>query len=252
MSGVSEVRFTVLTLFPEAFGAIQATSLFGRAIQAGRLQVQVTDIRDFAEGKHRVVDDTPYGGGAGMVMKVEPVAAAIADVRRQDPGVEVALLSPQGEPLNQRLVEQLAGFEHLALVCGRYEGVDERVRARVDREICIGDFVLSGGEPAAWVVMDAVARFVPGVLGCPDSLTEESFSRPGLLEYPHYTRPRQFEGVAVPEVLLSGDHAAIAAWRHRQAVLRTARRRPDLIEQHGLTDEERTWLEEELASDGDA
>lgn len=246
------MQFTVLTLFPAAFEAIRTTSLFGKAIEAGLIEVSVADIRDFATGKHRVVDDTPYGGGAGMVMKVEPVARAVAHVRERDPDVQVALLTPQGVRLDQGLVKRLARTDHLALVCGRYEGVDERVRTLVDREICIGDFVLSGGEPAAWVVMDAVSRFVPGVLGCPDSLEEESFSQPGLLEYPQYTRPREFDGLAVPEVLLSGDHGAIATWRHRQAVLRTARRRPDLLERHAPNDQERAWLQEAGASVDDA
>ncbi len=238
------MRFSVLTLFPAAFDSILGTSLFGKAIESGVLEVEVIDIRDFAEGKHRVVDDAPFGGGAGMVMKVEPVARAVRHVRDSDPEVRVVLLTPQGELLDQPVVRRLADHRHLALVCGRYEGVDERIRSLVDAEIGIGDYVLSGGEPAAWVLMDAVSRLVPGVLGRPESLKEESFGIPNLLEYPQYTRPREFEGMRVPDVLLSGDHGAIERWRRRQTVLRTARRRPDLLDRYPLSDEERAWLNE--------
>jgi tRNA (guanine37-N1)-methyltransferase len=238
------MRFTVLSLFPASFDSVRDTSVFGRAIEAGLIELEVIDIRDFAAGKHRVVDDTPFGGGAGMVMKVEPLALAIEHVRRSDPEVRVFLLTPQGRMLDQARVARLAGCGHLALICGRYEGVDERVRPMVDGELSIGEYVLSGGEPAAWVVMDAVARLVPGVLGRGESVIEESFSEPGLLEYPQYTRPREFRGQAVPEVLLSGDHGAIARWRRRQSVLRTASRRPDLIARFALSAEERAWIDE--------
>ena len=236
------MRFSLLTLFPAVFDPIRSTSLFGKAVEGGLLQLEVIDVRDFAEGRHRVVDDTPFGGGAGMLMKVEPVARAIRHVRAGDPEVVVVLLTPQGSRLDQGRVRQLAACRHLALLCGRYEGVDERIRSLVDDEISIGDFVLSGGEPAAWVLMDAVSRLVAGVLGSPESIEEESFSRPGRLEYPQYTRPRQFEGLQVPDVLFCGDHAAIAAWRREQAVLRTAERRPDLLERFPPDEQERAWL----------
>jgi tRNA (guanine37-N1)-methyltransferase len=238
------VRFTVLSLFPEVFDSIRAASLFGKAVEAGLLEVRPVDFRDFSEDRHRSVDDAPFGGGAGMVLRVEPLARALDAVRTDDPGVHVVLLSPQGRLLTQARVRELAGRAHLALVCGRYEGVDERVRGLVDEELSVGDYVLSGGEPAAWVLMDAVSRLVPGVLGKPESTVEESHSRPGLLEYPHYTRPRVFRGQAVPEVLLSGDHAAIARWRRRQAVLRTRARRPELLARAELGPEERAWLTE--------
>lgn len=241
----SGVRFTILTLFPEAFDSALATSLFAKAVAAGRIAVDAIDIRDFTRDKHRKVDAPPCGGGAGMVLQVEPVARAIAELRQRSPAVHVVLLTPQGELLRQPGVRRLAGHRHLALVCGRYEGVDERIRAYVDGELSIGDYVLSGGEPAAWVVMDAVARLVPGVLGRSASLDEESFSRPGLLEYPQYTRPREYDGRRVPEVLLSGDHGAVARWRQRQAVLRTRRRRPELLAAHGLSEEERAWIEQD-------
>jgi tRNA (guanine37-N1)-methyltransferase len=238
------MRFTLLTLFPAVFESIRATSLFGKAIEAGLLEVDTIDIRDFAEGKHRIVDDAPFGGGAGMVLKVEPVARAVRQLRGSAPGVRLVLLTPQGTPFSQDHVRRLAGHTHLAFVCGRYEGVDERVRSLVDEELSIGDFVLAGGEPAAWVVMDAVSRLVPGVLGSPESVEEESFCPRGRLEYPQYTRPRVFEQQEVPAVLLSGDHAAIDTWRRRQALERTARRRPDLLERFPPDAQEREWLEE--------
>lgn len=246
------MRFTVLTLFPAVFDSIRGTSLFGKAIDSGLLELVGIDIRDFAEGKHRMVDDTPCGGGAGMVMKVEPVARAIAHLRQADPTVRVALLTPQGAPFVQSVAREFSQLQHLALLCGRYEGVDERIRSLVDCEVSVGEFVLSGGEPAAWVVIDAVARLVPGVLGCPESLVEESFSHPGRLEYPQYTRPREFGGLSVPEVLLSGDHGAIASWRKRQSTRRTLERRPDLLERCPLSEEERTWMIEDGIAFGDA
>ncbi len=238
------VRWTVLSLFPSVFDSICAASLFGKAVEAGLLQVRAIDIRDHAVGKHRSVDDAPFGGGAGMVLRVEPVAAALEALRADDPAVHVVLLTPQGKPLGQARVAELAGCAHVALLCGRYEGVDERILPLVDEELSVGDYVLSGGEPAAWVVMDAVSRLVPGVLGRAESTVEESHGDSGLLEYPQYTRPREFRGQAVPEVLLSGDHAAIARWRRRQAIVRTARRRPELLARARLDEEERRWVEE--------
>lgn len=245
------MRWTVLTLFPEVFRAALNAGLFGKALEKGILEVDLVNFRDYAEGRHRVVDDTPFGGGSGMVIKVEPVARALQELRAKDPGVHVVLLTPQGARMDQAEVRRLSGHGHLALLCGRYEGVDERIRRLVDEELSIGDYVLSGGEPAAWVLMDAVSRLVPGVLGCGESVREESFSEESLLEYPQYTRPRTFGGMQVPGILLSGDHRAIAGWRRKQALLRTVRRRPDLLENVDITQEERTWLSEQERLEGD-
>jgi tRNA (guanine37-N1)-methyltransferase len=217
----------VLTLFPRMIAAPLEESLLGKAREKGLVRVQVTDIREFAPGKHRVTDDVPYGGGAGMVMKPEPLVAAIEAARERLPGAHVVLMSPQGRKFDHSLAEELARREKLVFVCGRYEGVDERVISFVDEEISLGDFVLSGGEFAALAVIDAIARLVPGVMGNAESVQIESFSE-GLLEGPHYTRPPEFRGLKVPEILLSGDHAKIAQWRKEQALARTRERRPDL------------------------
>ena len=245
------MRWTVLTLFPEVFRPPLSASLFGKAVEKGILEVDLVNYRDYAEGRHKVVDDTPCGGGSGMVIKVEPVAQALDELRTKNLGVHVVLLTPQGGLLNQAKVRRLSGHGHLALLCGRYEGVDERIRCLVDEELSIGDYVLSGGEAAAWVLMDAVSRLVPGVLGSRESVREESFSEESLLEYPQYTRPREYCGMEVPEILLSGDHQAIARWRRRQALLRTVRRRPELLESLSMTEEERTWLSEQERLEGD-
>lgn len=234
------MRIDVLTLFPEAFSGPLQSSILGRALANGLLQVELHQIRDFATDKHQVVDDYAYGGGPGMVMKPEPLTAAVESVRNsvEAPG-RVILLTPQGRLLNQSIVEELATQERLILVCGHYEGFDERVREHLaDDEISIGDYVVSGGEIAAMVLIDAVARSQPGTLGSPDSLLEESHSD-GLLEYPQYTRPAEFRGWKVPDILLSGNHAEIARWRRRQRIIRTAIRRPDLLAKACLTDEER-------------
>ena len=218
----------LLTLFPEFFRSPLQTSIMSRAIEQGHLEVDVTDIRDFATDRHRTTDDKPYGGGAGMVMKPEPLVGALEYVGERTPGAARILLTPQGEPFTQEIAEQLSDDGAMALVCGRYEGVDQRVRdGWIDRELSVGDYVLSGGEPAALVVLDAVMRLLPGVLGNDRSLREESFADGGL-EYPHYTRPREFRGRSVPDLLLSGDHGRIAEWREEQARRRTAERRPDL------------------------
>jgi tRNA (guanine37-N1)-methyltransferase len=220
----------VLTLFPRMISAPLEESILGKALEKGLLRVTVTDIRDFAEGKHRVTDDVPYGGGAGMVMKPEPLVTAIEAAKEREPRARVVLLSPQGAPFDQRKAEELAAHGAVVLVCGRYEGVDERVLRWVDEEISIGDFVLSGGEVAALAVVDAMARLVPGVLGNALSAHAESFSGgEGLLEGPQYTRPPEFRGMRVPDVLLSGNHEKIARWRKEQAVARTRERRPDLL-----------------------
>jgi len=245
------MRIDILTLFPEVFRGPLEASIIGRAVEAGLVQLVVHNIRDYAEGRHKVVDDYPYGGGPGMVMKPEPLFQAVESVVAQTtPRGRVVLLTPQGRLLSQAVAEELAGEERLLLICGHYEGVDERVREHmVDDEISIGDYVLSGGEFPALVVVDAVVRRIPGVLGSETSLDEESHAQ-GLLEYPQYTRPAEFRGWQVPEALLSGHHAEIARWRRRQSLLRTARRRPDLLARAELAEEERRWLEERLTEEG--
>jgi tRNA (guanine37-N1)-methyltransferase len=227
-------RFTVVTIFPEVFSSLLATSLLGRAVESGLVAIDFIDPRDFTSDPHRRLDDTPYGGGSGMVMEVEPVVAALESIP-PSPGTGGSapaaplrvLLCPQGEPLRQRHLERLAKASHVVLVCGRYEGVDERIRDFVDLELSLGDFVLAGGEVAAMAVLDGTARLVPGVIGNADSLEDESHVA-GLLEYPQYTRPRSYRGREVPEILLSGDHERIRTWRARQRLLRTRTRRPDL------------------------
>ncbi len=236
------MRFHIITLFPEFFASPLSASLPGKAVGLGIIQVEVTNIRDFAPGTHRVADDAPYGGGEGMVMKVEPVVAAI-EAAGSAPGTWRLLLSPRGRRLTQEVVEELGRRSTLVLVCGHYEGVDERARAFVDDELSVGDYVLAGGEAAAIVVLDAVARQVPGVVGNARSLTEESFAG-GLLEYPQYTRPESFRGARVPEVLLSGDHAAIARWRRKESLRLTRARRPDLLSAARLTTEDDELLRE--------
>ena len=222
------MRFTVVTILPELIEPALAAGVVGRARDAGVIEVATVNPRDFTTDRHRTVDDTPYGGGPGMVMKAEPLLAAIAEAGEGGPPARRILLTPAGRPLTQAVVRELASHPHLVLVCGRYEGVDERViDAAIDDELSIGDYVLSGGELGALVVIDAVARLVPGVLGEPASAADESHAA-GLLEYPQYTRPPELDGRAVPAILTSGNHAAIAAWRRRQAMERTARRRPDL------------------------
>jgi tRNA (guanine37-N1)-methyltransferase len=227
------LRIDILTLFPEVFDAFGTTGLVGRAVRSGLVEIAVTNIRDFATDAYGSVDDAPYGGGAGMVLMCPPVFDAVEAVRKQgDDAGQVVLLTPQGRRLDQAMVAELAREPRLILLAGHYEGFDERIRtALADVEVSLGDFVLSGGEVAAMAVTDAVVRLLPGALGKEASLVEESFSA-GLLEYPQYTRPQGFRGMAVPEVLLSGDHARIAAWRRQQAELRTMQRRPDLWERY--------------------
>ncbi|MFH0980985.1 MAG: tRNA (guanosine(37)-N1)-methyltransferase TrmD [Planctomycetota bacterium] len=231
------MRIKVLTLFPEVFVPFVESSIIGRAVQAGVLSFEFTQLRDFAEDRHRSVDDKPFGGGAGMVLLCGPVFRAVEHITAQsDPGLVKVLLTPQGERLTQALVRRLAQADELLLICGRYEGFDERIRLGLDvREVSVGDFVVSGGESAAVVLIDAVVRLVPGALGDAASSSDESFEA-GLLEYPQYTRPRGFRGMEVPEVLLSGDHAKIAAWRREQALERTRRRRPDLVKNRGAVE----------------
>lgn len=236
---VKTMHFHVITIFPEMFTSPLSASLLKKAQDKGIVACTVHNLRDYATGKHRSTDDTPYGGGQGMVMKPEPVVAALEGICQSLAHPWKVLLSPQGIPLTQAKVTELADRETLVLVCGRYEGVDERVRAFVDEEISIGDYVLNGGEVAALVVIDAVARLIPGVVGRQESIEDESFSA-GLLEYPQYTRPEEFRGLRVPEVLLSGNHVEIARWRRRQSLLRTRQRRPDLLAKATLSaDDER-------------
>lgn len=215
----------ILTLFPEFFASPLACSIPKRAIAAGLVRVDCLNIRDFCLDKHRRADDVPYGGGPGMVMKPEPVVAAIRDARARDADTRVVLLSPAGEPFTQAKARTYAGLSGITLLCGRYEGIDERVVSHVDEELSLGDYVLSGGEPAALCVLDAVIRLLPGALGDAESAVQDSFSDEGLLDWPHYTRPETFEGQAVPEVLLSGNHAEIERWRRAQARERTHKRR---------------------------
>lgn len=242
------MRIDVLTLFPEAFESPLQVSILGRALRDGVAEVELHNIRDYATDRHSVVDDYAYGGGPGMVMKPEPLAACIESVQAEsDRKGRVVLLTPQGRLLNQALVDDLSREERLILLCGHYEGVDERIREHfVDEEISIGDYVLSGGEFAALVVIDAVVRRLPGTLGSAESLLEESHSD-GLLEYPQYTRPAEFRGWRVPDILLSGNHGEIARWRRKQRVIRTALRRPDLIDKACLTDEERRAASEAVS-----
>jgi tRNA (guanine37-N1)-methyltransferase len=222
------MRFDVLTLFPEIFSGYLTQSLLKMALQQGLVEVHLWNLRDWAKGKHRSVDDRPFGGGPGMVIMAEPVFEAVEAVRpRADPPGELILLTPAGERLTQPLVRELSGLKRLLLLCGRYEGFDERVRLGLrPREVSIGDFVCNGGEVPAMVLIDAVIRYVPGVLGEPESLAEESHNDPGRLEYPQYTRPRVFRGLAAPDVLLSGDHQAVARWRREQSLARSRRPAP--------------------------
>jgi len=224
------VIIEILTLFPEMFPGPLTAGVTGRGLAAGIVTLRVHNLRDYTHDRHRQVDDVPYGGGAGMVLKPEPIFEAVRARAGKGP---VILLTPQGELLNQGLVRELAGHDDLYLICGRYEGVDERVATHlVDKEISIGDYVLTGGELPAMVVIDAVSRLVAGVLGSEESPKDESFDQ-HLLEYPHYTRPAEFEGHPVPDVLRSGHHAEIERWRRAQAAERTRRRRPDLLDHQG-------------------
>lgn len=230
------MRIDVLTLFPEALQPFFAASILGRAQAAGLVTVACTNIRDYARGVRRSVDDRPFGGGPGMVMMCGPLFGAVEAVEAEDaaPATRI-LLTPQGERFDQRMARELAGLPRLLLICGHYEGFDERIRIGLQpREVSIGDFVLSGGEAAAMAIVDAVVRLLPGALGDEQSAHEESFSG-GLLEYPQYTRPREFRGLTVPEILLSGDHARIEQWRREEALRRTKDRRPDLLEQRAIT-----------------
>lgn len=237
------IRFDVLTIFPEMLQSPLEFSLLKKARDKGLVEVGLHNIRDWAEDKHRMTDDAPYGGGCGMVMKVEPVARALAAVKRPVGPSLTVLMTPQGEIFQQKIAAELASQEQIILICGRYEGFDERIREHLaDREISLGDYILTGGELSALVVIDAVSRLIPGVLGNEDSASRESFSQ-GLLEYPQYTRPASFSGWSVPEVLVSGNHAQIERWQRIEALRRTWQRRPELLEKAGLGGEDEELLE---------
>jgi tRNA (guanine37-N1)-methyltransferase len=240
------LRIDVVTLFPELFDLPLRTSVIGRGVDRGLLEVAVHDLREHGLGRHRSVDDYPYGGGAGMVLRPEPLQAAVQPLR--EAGAQVILLDPAGERLTDALARELAAAGHLALVCGRYEGIDERARTAVDRELSIGDYVLTGGELPALVVIDAVARLVPGVIE-EASTASDSFAT-GLLEHPQYTRPERFEGEDVPRVLLSGNHGEVDRWRRRESLRRTLERRPDLLDVAPLSDDDRRVLDELRAERG--
>ncbi len=234
----------ILTIFPEMFGSVFSASILGRAQEQGLLDIRLTDIRPYSASKHRNTDDYPFGGGAGMVMMAQPIMDAVADVSAAHPDARRIYLGPRGKRLTTALARELALENELILLCGHYEGVDQRaLDACVDEEISIGDYILTGGELAAMVLIDCVARFIPGVLGSAESPEEESFSD-GLLEYPQYTRPRELNGLAVPDVLLSGDHAKIRAWRRRESLAATFRFRPDLLEKADLSPSDLKILKE--------
>ncbi len=244
------MRVDIITIFPGLFPGPLGDGIIGRAIDRGLLALRVHDLRDFAPGPHRQVDDEPFGGGGGMVLKPEPLFAAVEAVAAElaGHGIEagpVVMMSPQGEPLRQSKAEELAALTQITLLCGRYEGVDERVREHlVDFELSIGDYVLTGGELQAMVVVEAITRLQSGALGDAEAAARDSFSG-GLLDYPQYTRPAEFRGYSAPEVLRSGNHRAIAAWRRQQSLLATARKRPDLLARRTLSEQDRTFLENE-------
>jgi len=240
------MQFGVVTLFPDALLEIVKAGVIGRAISDGKVVVKTESPRDHAHDKHRTVDDRPFGGGPGMVMTPQPTVDAINALRHTLPKADVVYLTPQGPVFDQAKAVEFSQSESLILLCGRYEGVDERIiESAVDEEISLGDFVLSGGEVAAAAIIDAVSRLVPGVLGHPESAEQDSFAADGWLDCPHYTRPENFNGKAVPPVLMSGDHKAIALWRRQQALTRTRLRRPELIEESTLTDADKKLLKKD-------
>jgi tRNA (guanine37-N1)-methyltransferase len=237
------MRFDIITLFPGMFGSLFSGGVVKKALDSGLIKIQVHDLRDFTESRHKQADDRPFGGGQGMVIKPEPIFSAVEKIRSGQE-IPVYLLSPQGKQFNHRLAEELAREARMILICGRYEGVDERVIEHLATgEISVGDYVLTGGEPAAWVIIDAVSRLIPRVVGKAESVRQESFSE-GLYDFPQYTRPRNFRGMTVPDVLFSGDHGKIQDWRRRKALEKTWRLRPDMIKQKELSPEDKKMLEE--------
>jgi len=240
------MQIDIITIFPEYFESPLKVGLLGKALKRGIIKITLYNLRDFSKDKHKVVDDEPFGGGEGMVFKPEPLYRAISYIKNLDPSALIIYLSPQGEVLNQKIAERLSKKEHLILICGRYEGIDERIRANfVDEEISIGDYVVFGGEVASLVLIETLARLIPGVVGKKDSVEKESFST-GLLKYPCYTRPRNFMGYEVPEILLSGDHAEIEKYRRKQSLEITLKRKPYLFREAELTEEDRKFLAELL------
>jgi len=242
------MRFDLFSLFPEVFETYLNISILKRARETGALDVHAHNIRDWAADKHHTTDDTPYGGGGGMVMKPEPVFASVEAILGKPPTCPVILLSPQGRLFTQEIAFEFAQQPHLALICGRYESVDERIRQHlVTDSISIGDYVLTGGELPALIILDAITRLLPGVLGDPEAPQDDSHAT-GLLEYPHYTRPSEFRGIGIPDVLLSGNHAEITRWRHQQSLIRTLENRPDLLEKTALNEADRKFIEDYIKS----
>ncbi|MER2181533.1 MAG: tRNA (guanosine(37)-N1)-methyltransferase TrmD [Desemzia incerta] len=239
------MKIDVLTLFPRMFEGPMSESIIGKAVEKNLLSLDVLNFREFSGNKHQHVDDYPYGGGAGMLLKAQPIFDAFDHLQEKHPDTKkrVILLDPAGEPFNQKKAEELAEAEHLVFICGHYEGYDERIRTIVTDEISLGDYVLTGGELGAMVVIDATVRLLPEVLGNEESAVTDSFST-GLLEHPHYTRPASYRGMDVPEVLLSGNHKLIEEWREKESLKRTLERRPDLLDDVELTDQQKVWLEE--------
>jgi tRNA (guanine37-N1)-methyltransferase len=238
------IKFDVLSIFPEMLSSPLNFSLLKKAQEKGLISIGLHDIRNWTSDKHKMTDDAPFGGGCGMVMKVDPVEKALAEIKGRGGESQVILMTPQGETFNQKIAAELAGKKQIIIICGRYEGVDERIRTHlVDREISIGDFILTGGELSALVLIDAVSRLIPGVLGNAESICSESFSN-GLLEYPQYTRPANYKGWCVPEVLISGNHAEIELWRRCESLRRTYKRRPDLLKKIILSAEDKKKLEQ--------
>lgn len=236
------MKVDILSIFPEMFTGVFGNSILKKAIEKEIVDIAVTDFRQYAEGKHHVVDDYPYGGGAGMLLKAQPIFDAVAAVRAEETRPRVILMDPAGKPFNQKLAEELATEKQLIFICGHYEGYDERIRTElVTDEISIGDYILTGGELAAMTMVDSIVRLLPGALGNSESAASDSFST-GLLEHPHYTRPADFRGLKVPEVLLNGNHAKIEEWRQMESLRRTWERRPDLLEQLELSDQQKKWL----------
>lgn len=237
------MRVDIFSLFPQVFDPYLEISILQRAIQNGLIDIHNHNIRDWTVDKHHTTDDVPYGGGGGMVMKVEPVFAAVEDILGKPPKCPLILMTPQGRLFDQKTAYELSSFDHLAILCGRYEGIDERIRENlVTREISVGDYVLTGGELPALTVLDAIVRLIPGALGDPDGAQDDSHAS-GLLEYPHYTRPPEFRGLRVPDVLLSGNHAEIARWRREQSLKRTLERRPDLLQKIELSEKETRYID---------
>lgn len=237
------MKIDILTLFPEMFESPFNYSIVKRAIDGGQVEINPTSFRKYGVGKHQMVDDTPYGGGAGMLLKPEPIFEAVEAIEKDNPGIKkrVILMDPAGKPFNQEMAEEFSKEEHLVFICGHYEGYDERIRTLVTDEVSLGDYVLTGGELAAMVMIDTTVRLLPGVVGNESSIIDDSHST-GLLEHPHYTRPASYRGMDVPSVLTSGNHGLIEEWRHKESLRRTYQRRPDLIEGIDLTDKEKEWL----------